>query len=81
MNQNCLYRTTGEYRVAQSVVGAGLITLVITDTSEEIVTEIDKVGVKEVITHQSDNITTMAATSGVKGDANVQSKLIIHISS
>ena len=80
MKQNCLYRTTGEYRVAQSVVGAGLITLVITDTSE-IVTEIDKVGVKEVITHQSDNITTMAATSGVKGDANVQSKLIIHISS
>ena len=69
-----------EYRVAQSVVGAGLITLVITDTSE-IVTEIDKVGVKEVITHESDNITTMAATSGVKGDANVQSKLIIHISS
>merc|ERR1712012_1158377 len=45
---------------------------VITDTSEEIVTEIDKVGVKEVIAHQSDNITTMAATSGVKGDANVQ---------
>ena len=70
-----------EYRVAQSVVGAGLITLVITDTSE-IVTEIDKVGVKEVITHESENITTMAATSGVKGDANVQSKLqIIHISS
>ena len=69
-----------EYRVAQSVVGAGLITLVITDTSE-IVTEIDKVGVKEVITHESDNITTMAATSGVKGDANVQSKLNIHISS
>ena len=69
-----------EYRVAQSVVGAGLITLVITDTSE-IVTEIDKVGVKEVITHESENITTMAATSGVKGDANVQSKLNIHISS
>ena len=69
-----------EYRVAQSVVGAGLITLVITDTSE-IVTEIDKVGVKEVITQESENITTMAATSGVKGDANVQSKLIIHISS
>ena len=69
-----------EYRVAQSVVGAGLITLVITDTSE-IVTEIDKVGVKEVITQESDNIPTMAATSGVKGDANVQSKLIIHISS
>ena len=62
-------------------MGAGLITLVITDTSEEIVTEIDKVGVKEVITQESDNITTMAATSGVKGDANVQSKLIIHISS
>ena len=61
-------------------MGAGLITLVITDTSE-IVTEIDKVGVKEVITHESENITTMAATSGVKGDANVQSKLIIHISS
>ena len=70
-----------EYWVAQSVVGAGLITLVITDTSE-IVTEIDKVGVKEVITQESDNITTtMAATSGVKGDANVQSKLNIHISS
>ena len=61
-------------------MGAGLITLVILDTSE-IVTEIDKVGVNEVITHQSDNITTMAATSGVKGDANVQSKLNIHISS
>ena len=61
-------------------MGAGLITLVILDTSE-IVTEIDKVGVKEVITHESENITTMAATSGVKGDANVQSKLNIHISS
>ena len=52
------------------------------DHSEIVTAEIDKVGVNEVVTHESDNISTMAASAGVKGEAAVQSKyniiLIFH---
>ena len=55
-----------------SSVSSGLTTLVI--TPEIVTAEIDKVGVSEVVTHESDNVSTMAATPGVKGETSVQSK-------
>ena len=78
---NCLYieqllvLLSSADSVVQSVLGAGLTTLVI--TPEIVTAEIDKVGVSEVVTHESDNVSTMAATPGVKGETSVQSKYII----